>query len=260
MSVERVSGHAYESILIHQNTRRRLLIAGEGVLQFAEGAALRSLESAETLARLQPQFTEPVGDDELVIRFRNSPTDFTVPFEVVVPFGDAENSNFGFVLRLEPTSYGTFEEWITFIGELPSWDREVFVQLREHPPPSRRYIDPERVPVPERWRPALTALVHRLVLGEYERLSDEGFIQLDADQPPSLFGSLVERRGEPLVDLPAEAWEESNMDEDPGQPGSWRVMVPLWTVNGQSDLSLEATVDDTDDDFVPIRLDNIEAR
>ena len=63
-----------------------------------------------------------------------------------------------------------------------------------------------------------------------------------------------------LTTLPPEGWDLADAIQLQADPGTWSVVIPLWTSQeGRSDLSLEATVDDLADGPL-ITIDNIRVR
>mgnify|MGYP003452711211 FL=1 len=108
-------------------------------------------------------------------------------------------------------------------------------------------------PIPRTLRPALSAVVDRLVAGDYKGLKRDG---IDRHEDRDL-GLWIREYGrapgtdEPgratLVPLPEDAWESAEVVfEDPGPPRVWGVVIDLWTAEeGRSDLSMEAEVIET---------------
>jgi hypothetical protein len=108
-------------------------------------------------------------------------------------------------------------------------------------------------PIPRPLRPALSAVVDRLVAGDYEGLKRDGIDLCEACD----LGLWIREygrapgTGEPdratLVPLPEEAWDSAEVVfENPGPPRVWAVVVDLWTAEeGRSDLSMEAEVTET---------------
>lgn len=108
--------------------------------------------------------------------------------------------------------------------------------------------------VPERLRPALAALIRRLVEGDFDGLVRDGFAPGHGGGDLGLW---VRDYPADLVDLPEEGWQLSEAVPVPGQAGVWFVVVPLWTrQEGRSDLSMEATVVERGDE-VDVQVDNI---
>lgn len=110
-------------------------------------------------------------------------------------------------------------------------------------------------PVPLSLRPALSAVVDRLVVADYEGLKRD---RIDPFEDRDL-GLWVREYGRvpgsdapgraTLVPLPGEAWDWAQVVfEHPGPPRAWGVVVDLWTLEeGHSDLSMEAEVTETAD-------------
>ena len=108
-------------------------------------------------------------------------------------------------------------------------------------------------PIPRALRPVLSAVVDRLVAGDYDGLKRDG---VDPHEDRDL-GLWIREYGrapgtdEPgrarLVPLPEEAWDSAEVIfEEPGPPRFWAVVVDLWTAEeGRSDLSMEADVTET---------------
>ena len=124
------------------------------------------------------------------------------------------------------------------------------------PPEPRRLPPPYEHPVPERWRPLLAEIVHRLVIKDYAGLSRDGFVAYTSDPSDESIGRWIEDYPWNLVDLPDRAWDFSDHssveDED-----TWYVRLDLWTAEeGLSDLSLEATVRD-DGSQISVMIGNV---
>jgi hypothetical protein len=101
--------------------------------------------------------------------------------------------------------------------------------------------------VPDRFRPSISAVVDRLAAKDYEGLKRDG-----TDPYPDADLSMWIRdyggSGATIVSLPDEAWDVATALELADQPGTWHVVVDLWTEEeGHSDLSMEALVIETDD-------------
>ena len=108
-------------------------------------------------------------------------------------------------------------------------------------------------PIPRTLRPALSAVVDRLVAGDYKGLKRDGIDRHeDRDLGPWIreYGRALgtdEPGRATLVPLPEDAWESAEVVlEDPGPPRVWGVVIDLWTAEeGRSDLSMEAEVTET---------------
>ena len=115
--------------------------------------------------------------------------------------------------------------------------------LPKNPKPRPREAPPKPSdhPVPERWRPLLAEIIHRLVIGDYAGLARDGSVSYTDDPSDDSIGMWIEDYPWRMVDLPEEAWAFS--DHFQVGPNSWSVVVSLWTAEeGLSDLSLEAIV------------------
>lgn len=90
------------------------------------------------------------------------------------------------------------------------------------------------LPVPDRWRPTIAAVVHSLLSGEgLEALPSVRSISTEDRQ---WMLENVEDYGETLAELPPEAWRSSVYQ---WMDGYWEVLVDLFTVEeGASDLVL----------------------
>jgi hypothetical protein len=100
------------------------------------------------------------------------------------------------------------------------------------------------VSVPERFRPALAAVVERLAAGDFAGLKRDG-IDPYPDADLSLWIRNYGSAGATIVPLPEEAWESAGAIPTV-RPGEWAIVVDLWTrEEGKSDLSMEATVLDS---------------
>lgn len=110
-------------------------------------------------------------------------------------------------------------------------------------------------PVPERWRPVLRDVVHRLVVGDYDGLQRDGVI-FDVDVPgQDMVKHWIERQPEPLVDLPQDAWAWSNHTPADDGPGVYAVSLWMWTAHqGPSRYVLEGEVFDDGGDAVRVQV------
>lgn len=98
-------------------------------------------------------------------------------------------------------------------------------------------------PVPERWRPMIADVVHRLVEKDYVGLAEDGTYTGDPGPEGDAVGYYIERHGVTLRDLPEEAWGYSDHYQAYDDPTVWVVIVPLCSVEeGMSDLSLVGQV------------------
>lgn len=107
-------------------------------------------------------------------------------------------------------------------------------------------------PVPERFRAALSEVIQRVVAGDFTGIQQGGLASAGND-----IGTWVRSYSRRLVDLPDEAWALSEAGEIAARPGCWWVVVPLWDASGRSDLSLEATVEETPQGLINVAIDNI---
>jgi len=93
------------------------------------------------------------------------------------------------------------------------------------------------VPFPEDFKAPIADIVAAIVQGDFKAL--------DADGRSGRVGADGLRRavadyGRTLIELPEDAYELADAGEVITQPGTWWVVVPLWTAEeGRSDLSLE---------------------
>lgn len=167
-------------------------------------------------------------------------------------------SGVGLAMRLVPTDYGTFDVEVEAVVEVMSESlsanvaQPVAVVSRSEEQDIR-----SDDPVPERWRPILGSLVHRLVIADYAGLAADGLVAATSDPTDTSIGRWIEDYPAHLVDLPSEAWDYSTYGQWEGAPESSWVIVPLWTAEeGRSDLSMEATIWD-DSATIVARLDGV---
>ena len=101
--------------------------------------------------------------------------------------------------------------------------------------------------VPQRFRPVIEDVVCRVAAGDYAGLKRDG-IDSYPDGDLSLWIREYGDGGATLVPLPDEAWDSAQASPADHEPGTWFVVVDLWTLEeGRSDLSLEATVREAGD-------------
>lgn len=183
-------------------------------------------------------------------------------FDFVVPLWTSDGrSGLGLAVHLIPTTYGTFD--VEIEGFVPV-DVSTVPGTPGEPAPAALTGDagggggrPSDSPVPERWRPVLGSIVHRLVIGDYAGLAADGLVSYTSDPTDTSIGRWIEDYPARLVDLPEEAWAYSEHAAWVNAPGSWWVIVDLWTAEeGRSDLSMEATVWD-DGSSVVAKVDNV---
>lgn len=181
-------------------------------------------------------------------------------YDVVVPlWTDQGPAGVGVQIRLVPTRRETFvtEVWGFRPVEMGAgpWSAPVRQSPGDRAGPRPVLRVPSGDPVPERWRPLVGWLVHRLAEGEYAGLAHDGFVSRIDDPEDAGIGLWIERYPATLVDLPGEAWAFSDhwaIDE-----GVWAVVVELWTAEeGHSDLSMEATVWDDGTEII-VKIDGV---
>lgn len=92
---------------------------------------------------------------------------------------------------------------------------------------------------------------------DYAGLAADGLVSFTDDPTDTSIGRWIEDYPARLVDLPAEAWDYSEHGAWVNAPGSWWVIVDLWTAEeSRSDLSMEATVWD-DGTAIVVKVDNV---
>jgi hypothetical protein len=115
----------------------------------------------------------------------------------------------------------------------------------------------DETPVPERWRPALSSVIHRLVERDYDGLVRDGLFEPGYDARPAQVARWIEEYPATLVDLPDEAWATSIWGRVVVEQDTWWVVVDLWSAEeGRSDLSLEGYVID-DGEVIRILVSNV---
>ena len=115
---------------------------------------------------------------------------------------------------------------------------------------------PSSIPVPTRFRPSISRVVARLAAGDYEGLRRDG-TQAHPDADLSMWIRDYGRDGATLIPLPDEAWDSAEAFELDDEPGTWQVVIDLWTEEeGRSDLSMEALVIDDETDPL-VRVNDI---
>jgi hypothetical protein len=111
-------------------------------------------------------------------------------------------------------------------------------------------------PVPERFRGVIADVVARVADGDYAGLKRDG-IDPHPDADLSMWIREYGDRGATVVRLPEAAWEFAEAFPAEGVPGTWFVVVDLWTAEeGHSDLSMEATVREVGDGVV-VTIDDL---
>ncbi len=95
--------------------------------------------------------------------------------------------------------------------------------------------------IPESFRVALRPVIQRIVEGDFDGLIRDGFAprHIDGD-----LGMWVRDYPMRLVSIPEEAWQFAHCGRIEVE-SSWWVDVDLWTADGRSDLTLEATLRET---------------
>lgn len=253
--------------------RRGMRIAGQmmvGILAERDYGGLETMTSGRHLSADElRQAVESLGQP--IIRTPESewPNVSVMPsttgscpegFDFVVPLWTAEGrSGLGMAVHPIPTTYGTFE--VEIEGFVPiDADAMPGPAVPVEPCPdveggaSGR---PSESPVPERWQAVLGEIVHRLVVGDYAGLAADGLVSYTDDPADTSIGRWIEDYPAHLVDLPDEAWAYSEHGPWVNAPGSWWVIVDLWTAEeGRSDLSMEATVWD-DGISTSAKVDNV---
>lgn len=114
-------------------------------------------------------------------------------------------------------------------------------------------------PVPEKWRPLIAAVVHRLVEKDYAGLAADGTYTGFPGPDGDAAGMYIEQYPATLRDLPEEIWGYSDHYQAYDDPNVWVVIVPLATVEeGLSNLSLVGQVTDDGVDPPVFHLDIVE--
>ena len=104
-------------------------------------------------------------------------------------------------------------------------------------------------------REAVRRVVAALVRGDYGALESlSGGVRLTAAE----MARAVREYGRTLVMPPEEAFGLDVIEIEGARPREWRVSVDLWTVEeGQSDLTLELTLRESDKEIYDVEIDNI---
>lgn len=265
-----------ELLIDEEAARRGMRIAGQmmvGILAERDYSGLETMTSgrhlsADELRRAVESLGHPIirtpESEWPTVAVTPSTGDRPAGFDFVVPLWTSEGrSALGMAVHLIPTTYGTFEVEIDGFVPIGANAVPVPVAPAEPGPPTRPDVAGggsgrrSDSPVPERWRPVLGSIVHRLVIGDYAGLAADGLVSHTSDPTDTSIGRWIEDYPAHLVELPAEAWDFSEHGERVGAPGSWWVIVDLWTAEeGRSDLSMEATVWD-DGSSVAAKVDNV---
>ncbi|MEH1130081.1 DUF7668 domain-containing protein [Micromonospora sp. CPCC 206061] len=89
---------------------------------------------------------------------------------------------------------------------------------------------PYEVPIGERYRAAIEALVRQLADGKFEELVRSGQVASHAVKP---IAALIRRGGQNLVPLPSAWWEDDRAVMFPvHEPDEWCAVLPLQTQDG----------------------------
>lgn len=261
-------------MLNDEDVRRGMRIAGGIAVGLLVKGAFDDLErmtsgrhlSADELRQAVESVGEPLVEtpdwEWAKISITPSTGECPAGFDFGVPLWTAGGgTGIGLSLHMIPTSYGTFE--LEIEGFVPV-EASVAPDLRDEPTPTTIFLNagsgpgqPSESPVPERWRPVLSSIIHRLVIGDYAGLAADGLVSYTDDPTDTSIGRWIEEYPATLVDLPPEAWTYSEHAPWVGQAQSWWVIVDLWTAEeGRSDLSMEATVWD-DGTSIVAQVDNV---
>ena len=238
-----------QRLLIAVGTVVGLLVSGGYVAleRMTRGRHLTAAELEQAVASVGRPLSRP--PPEVLQGLEPVPVPGTPPdsYDVVVPlWTEAGPAGVGVEIRLVPTPWTTFDAEILGL-------QAVDVDAQAAPGASQPATRPERPstpagppagdPVRERWRPVLTEIVHRLVVGDYDGLARDGIVAGTDDPRDAGIGLWIEEYPATLVDLPPGAWAYSDHGPIEGAAGAWWVIVDLWTAEeGRSDLSMEATV------------------
>ena len=79
----------------------------------------------------------------------------------------------------------------------------------------------ESEPVAETWKPAIEAIVDRLVAKDYTGLARDGLVSYTSDPSDSSIGTWIEDYPATLVALPEEAWVHAERGRWSNLPGAW---------------------------------------
>ena len=165
-------------------------------------------------------------------------------------------------LRLVEVPSGTYGIEVQALHIVPRRPRRRIPRPSPTPSPRERRSWPVRSPgarlIPERWRPALAQIVHRLITGDYAGLSRDGFLAYPHDPADVGIGSEIERYPAKLVDLPEEVWTIADCIPIEQQPNAWWAVIPIWEEGGPSDLSLEVEVRD-DGSMIEVKVQDVHA-
>ena len=236
-------------IAVHVAIRTALLV--DGLYDLMASMSSRELVSSDELRHGVESLGQPIIEPPQT-EWRWQPaatsreTDSTA-FDLEVPFWTADGrSELGLKLHLVETPVRTFD--VEIRGFCALNPHGVFDTDRPHPVSTRPSTGPPAMtaptsdePIPQRWRPTLTAIVHRLVIGDYAGLARDGLVALATGPTDDSIGTWIEDYPLRLVDLPPDAWAYSERGATV-DPGCWWIVVGLWDEEGPSDLSMEGTV------------------
>jgi hypothetical protein len=94
-----------------------------------------------------------------------------------------------------------------------------------------------QTPVPDAWRPTLTAIVEAFCEGDFELARGIQDVSPIAPEDVERIAENIEDYGDELASLPEESWQTSACQ---WMDGYWHVLVDLYTVDeGASDLVLD---------------------
>ena len=109
-------------------------------------------------------------------------------------------------------------------------------------------------PVPQRWWPAISAVVHRMVMADFIGLVDDGVIAT-----PELGEEIareIDRHPCRIVDLPADAWRYADHIATADHPG--RFVLNMWDeYDGYSYLIMTGIVHD-DGTTIAVEIESVE--
>ncbi|WP_109474666.1 DUF7668 domain-containing protein [Ornithinimicrobium cavernae] len=170
--------------------------------------------------------------------------------ETVVPlWTESGGASRGARVRLITPEDSDLEDyWVSGFVDVTPGSEWLAIPADPIVPPEPLEVLPSRGehPVPERWRPVLSEIVHRLVVEDYEGLQRDGIVT-DVEEAATKW---IEAYHDPLVDLPDSAWEWSDCYPGYEGPGHYDVLLSLWTAHqGLSLLTMEANVVDSGDDI-----------
>lgn len=181
-------------------------------------------------------------------------------YDVVMPIWTTNgHSGRGLQLRMWETSLSTFDYKIVRVTPTTAGCDVADEEDQTSPGRENGPIHPYGPPVPRAWRPILAAIVQRLVLGDYAGLVRDGLVSYTGDPTDTSIGTWIEEYPGKLIDLPPEAWNYAGYEAplpDANPDDGTAVVVDLWTEDGLSDLSMEATVWVRDHEVIA-KVDNV---